>query len=190
MKDEELLRELVMGCDSAVDALILRYHQPLFGYVYRMTMNEQTAADIVQETFVTLYRQSRRGQVPETLKPWIYKIATNLCRDFWKKASTRHEILWKRDRDLDEMRAINFMDHQVERQWMLDALNDLSIDHRTVIYLRFYQDLTYEQISETLEIPVNTVKSRLYRALKQLELRLEDDDADRSKHPRPANRGG
>lgn len=175
MKDEDLLRELVIGCESALESLIHRYHQPLYGYVYRMTMNEQTTADIVQEAFMNLYRQVQHGRVPEQLKPWIYKIATNLCKDYWKKASTRHEIPWAQDSELFEMRTIHIMDHQIERQWMLESLNQLHQDHRIIIYLRFYQDLSYEQISETLEIPLNTVKSRLFRGLKQLEAVIDAD---------------
>lgn len=175
MKDEDLLRELVIGCESALESLIHRYHQPLYGYVYRMTMNEQTTADIVQEAFTSLYRQAQHGRVPVQLKPWMYKIATNLCKDHWKKASTRHEIPWAQDSELFEMRTIHIMDHQIERQWMLESLNQLHLDHRIIIYLRFYQDLSYEQISETLEIPLNTVKSRLFRGLKQLEAVIDAD---------------
>lgn len=175
MKDEDLLRELVIGCESAMEVLIHRYHQPLYGYVYRMTMNEQTSADIAQETFMNLYRQAQNGRIPEQLKPWIYKIATNLCKDYWKKASTRREIPWAQDSELYQMRTIHIMDHQVERQWMLESLSQLHQDQRVIIYLRFYQDLSYEQIAETLEVPLNTVKSRLYRGLKQLEAILDED---------------
>ncbi|WP_422656701.1 RNA polymerase sigma factor [Paenibacillus sp. EC2-1] len=193
MKDEDLLRELVIGCESALESLIHRYHQPLYGYVYRMTMNEQTTADIVQDTFMNLYRHAQYGRVPEQLKPWIYKIATNLCKDYWKKASTRHEIPWARDSELFEMQTIHIMDHQIERQWMLESLNQLHLDHRIIIYLRFYQDLSYEQISETLEIPLNTVKSRLFRGLKQLEAVIDSDQYIEERNTRKSSlqrRGG
>lgn len=178
MNDEELLHQLAHGSGSAIDTLIFKYHKLLYGYVFRMTMNEHTAADIVQETFVILYRQALKQRCPETLKPWLYKIATNLCRDYWKKASTRREVSWDWERNFRPAETIHsevvhFADQYADREWMMEAINRLHIDHRAVIFLRFYQDLTYEQIADALDVPVNTVKSRLYRALKQLEISLQ-----------------
>lgn len=195
MNDEELLHQLAHGSGSAIDTLIYKYHKLLYGYVFRMTTNEHTTADIVQETFVILYRQALKQQCPETLKPWLYKIATNLCRDYWKKASTRREVPWDWEHnswptDAMHPETIHFADQYADREWMMASINRLHMDHRAVIFLRFYQDLTYEQMAEALEVPVNTVKSRLYRALKQLEINLETEvaqfetvlDSDR-KHP-------
>lgn len=172
VEDEDLMRELASGSGSAMDVLVHRYHQPLHGYLYRMTMNEGIAADLVQESFLAIYREARRGNVPEKLKPWLYRIATNLCKDYWKKSSTRREIALEPDiveQAGESAATVNMLELQVERQWMLDALNRLQEDYRSVLFLRFYQDLTYEQIAETLGLPLNTVKSRMFRGLKQLE---------------------
>lgn len=178
-EDEQLMRDLARGCDSAMDVLVHRYHQPLLGYLYRMTMNEAVAADLVQESFLVIYREANRGNLPERLKPWLYRIATNLCKDYWKKSSTRREITvgtGSVGQAEEAAAAVNIMELQVERQWMLNALRRLPEDYRAVLFLRFYQDFTYEAIAETVGVPLNTVKSRMYRGLKQLEAILGNDE--------------
>jgi RNA polymerase sigma factor (sigma-70 family) len=112
--DEHYMQQLAAGNQSAMDALILRYHRALYGYVYRMTMNEHITQDIVQETFISLYRQAEKGNVPDQLKPWIYKIATNLCKDYWRKASTRKEIAV--DQPVNESVPPQFVNYLTGRQ--------------------------------------------------------------------------
>ena len=91
MQDEDYMRQLSFGNDSALDTLVFRYHKPLYGYVYRLLQDEKLAEDIVQETFIKIYQQGKKGFVPDHFKPWMYKIATNSCKDYWKKASTQRE---------------------------------------------------------------------------------------------------
>jgi RNA polymerase sigma factor (sigma-70 family) len=179
--DEDYMRQLAQGVDAGMDAILLRHHKPMFGYLYRMTLDERVAEDLVQETFVTVYQQGLRGFVPDQFKPWMYKIATNLCKDYWKKASTRNET--PSDSPAQEMHSEvpNVADRQVERQWMIDALNQLPLSYRTALYLRFYQDLTYAEIAAVLDLPVNTVKTHVSRGLQQMEniLQKEEEDAPR-----------
>nr|WP_249316986.1 RNA polymerase sigma factor [Bacillus sp. FJAT-50079] len=169
------MRQLSYGNDAAFDPLVFRYHKPLFGYIYRLLLDEKLAEDLVQETFITIYEQGKKGFVPDQFKPWMYKIATNRCKDYWRKAST------KREQITDEMietgaQIFHLIDHQLERQWMVDSLKQLSLDYRAVLYLRFYQDLQYKEIALTLDIPIGTVKTRIARGLKQLEKILAEDE--------------
>ncbi len=167
MLDEQYMSELASGNDSAFDSLVFRYHKPLFGYLYRLLHDEKQAEDLVQETFLKIYQEGKRGFIPEQFKPWMYKIATNCCKDYWKKASTKREFA-KGDLYDNPSQVYHIIDHQIERKWMIDSLNQLSLDYRTVLYLRFYQDLKYKEIAMTLEIPLNTVKTRISRGLNQL----------------------
>src|SRR5690606_27407402 len=98
----------------------------------------------------------------------MYKIATNLCKDHWRKPASRREFITDKDM-MKKDRVSHIIDHQLERQWMVESLNQLSLDYRTVLYLRFYQDLQYSEIALALDIPINTVKTRIARGLKQLE---------------------
>lgn len=174
MEDEEYMKQLSYGNDSAFDPLVFRYHKSLYGYVYRLTLDEKLAEDIVQETFIKIYNEGKKGHVPDMFKPWIYKIATNLCKDYWKKGSTQKEKLT--DVIIDKNVPIqNIINLQMERKWMLEALSKLKIEYRTVLYLRFYQDLKYSEIALALDLSINTVKSRITRGLKHLEVILKLD---------------
>ncbi|WP_062108444.1 RNA polymerase sigma factor [Bacillus niameyensis] len=173
MQDEEYMRQLSLGIDSAFESLVFRYHKPLFGYVFRLLQDEKLAEDIVQESFLKIYQQGKKGFVPEQFKPWIYKIATNACKDYWRKASTQRE----RISEINENSQVHhIIDRQIERQWMVESLNQLSLDYRTVLYLRFYQDLQYAEIAIALDLPINTVKTRISRGLKQLESIIKEDE--------------
>lgn len=175
MQDEEYMRQLSFGNDSAFDTLVFRYHKPLYGYVYRLLKDEKLAEDIVQDTFMKIYQQGQKGFIPDSFKPWMYKIATNRCKDYWKKASTQKEYFT--DEYIERQGKVHhIIDRQLERQWMIDALDQLSPDYRSVLYLRFYQELKYAEIALALEVPLNTVKTWVSRGLKQLEgILLEDE---------------
>lgn len=81
------------------------------------------------------------------------------------------------DKDMEGTGQIHhIIDHQIERQWMVESLNQLSVDYRTVLYLRFYQDLKYSEIALALDISINTVKTRIARGLKQLKTILRADE--------------
>lgn len=175
MPDEDYMRQLTLGTDSAFDILVFRYHKPLFGYVYRLLHDEKLAEDIVQETFLKIYQQGKKGFVPDQFKPWMYKIATNACKDYWRKPMSRLEYIT--DKDMEGTGQIHhIIDHQIERQWMVESLNQLSVDYRTVLYLRFYQDLKYSEIALALDISINTVKTRIARGLKHLKTILRADE--------------
>ncbi|QUW20785.1 RNA polymerase sigma factor [Sporosarcina sp. Marseille-Q4063] len=175
MQDEDYMRQLSFGNDSALDTLVFRYHKPLYGYVYRLLKDEKLAEDIVQDTFMKIYQQGQKGYTPDSFKPWMYKIATNCCRDYWRKASTKREH--STDRIVEVHGKLHhIIDRQLERQWMIDSLEQLSPDYRMVLYLRFYQDLQYAEIASALEIPLGTVKTWISRGLKQLEQILLEDE--------------
>lgn len=178
MQDEDVMSQLSFGNDSALDIIVFRNHKPLYGYVYRLLQDEKLAEDIVQETFLKIYQQGKKGYTPDQFKPWMYKIATNCCKDYWKKASTQREYFT--DEVIKEkMQTHHIINRQLERKWMVDSLNLLSLDYRAVLYLRFYQDMTYAEIALTLDISINTVKTRIARGLKKLEGVLKEDDRKR-----------
>lgn len=175
MHDEEYMRQLSLGINTSFDALVFRHHKPLFGYVYRLLNDRKLAEDIVQETFLKIYQQGQKGFVPDQFKPWMYKIATNTCKDYWRKPIARLEYVT--DQDIESKGQVHhIIDHQLERQWMVESLNQLSLDYRTVLYLRFYQDLKYSEIALALDLSINTVKTRIARGLKQLETVLVADE--------------
>lgn len=183
MEDEQYMRELAEGRYSALDALMYRHHRGLSGFVYRTVGNERVAEDIVQDAFVSVLRQANRGFVPDRFKPWLYKIAVNLCKDYWKKASVRLESQIMDDFEYEAVSpdgAANLFERQIERQWIVESLNRLPLPYRVVLYLRFYQDMTLAEIAESADLPVGTVKTQLFRGLRKLEQMWKaDNDTER-----------
>jgi RNA polymerase sigma-70 factor, ECF subfamily len=178
LPDETLARSLQRGDSRALAALVERHHSFLLGYLYRMTSGDHPLAeDLVQETFLRVLRNIRQYHYPERFKPWLYAIATNLARDHYKRADTRHtdsintDTLHLPDSDQPEP---TFLAHDDAKQVIaaLAALPDLQ---RETVILRYYQDLSLAEIAESLNIPVGTVKSRLSTGLQKLREHFEEN---------------
>ncbi|MCA0986711.1 RNA polymerase sigma factor [Guptibacillus algicola] len=172
MTDEELVIGMSKGNQAAFEALIHRYHAPLLGYLERMLRDRKKAEDVVQDTFLKLLTQLKARKIPEKIKPWLYQVATNQCRDYWKSSSYKSEkqVIDKLpDQQSGDPSVVELFERQESRKEFLEELDELSTSQREIVFLRFYQDLKYQEIAETLEMPLGTVKSNLYHALKKLK---------------------
>jgi len=177
LTDEQLLDQLREVNPAALEALIYRYHGPIYAYISRMVRSPHLAEDLTQECFARVCLAVREGRLPDRLRPWLYRIASNLCKDVWKKASFRNEIpvddrVMEARPDRDTVSSI--LGRQWEREQIVAALSALSDDSRQIVVLRYYQDLKLQEIAEATDIPLNTVKSKLYQALRKMARRLEE----------------
>ena len=165
--DEQLMAAVMAGDQVALAALVTRHHAPLLGYLYRLVGGDrQLSEDLVQETLLHVLRQ-RTYQADRPFKPWLYTIATNLARDYFKSAAVRKS---RREGDSEEalLHLYDSAPSPEERVLAAEqgsevraALAQLSEDYRIVVVLRFYQGFSLQEIAETLHIPLGTVKSRL-----------------------------
>jgi RNA polymerase sigma-70 factor (ECF subfamily) len=165
--DEQLMAAVMEGDQVALAALVTRHHAPLLGYLYRLVGGDrQLAEDLLQETLLHMLQQ-RTYQAGRPFKPWLYMIATNLARDYFKSATVRQR--W-REGDAEEA-LLHLYDSEPspeERALAAEqggevraALTQLGEDYRVVVVLRFYQGFSLQEIAEALHIPLGTVKSRL-----------------------------
>ncbi len=180
LTDEQLLAEIREGRSAALEALIHRYHAPVRAYLSRMLQQSSLADDLTQETFTRVIVAAQAGRLPERARPWIYQIATNLCKDLWKKSSYRNEQSTDQEalsRHQDRETITSILERQWEREAVVSAVQSLSEDHRHIVILRFYHELKLEEIAEIVGIPLSTLKSRLYQSLKKLAdiLRTEEE---------------
>jgi RNA polymerase sigma factor (sigma-70 family) len=187
LTDEQLLLQLKNVNPAALEALIYRYHAPIYAYLSRLVRSPHLAEDLTQECFARVCMAVRDGRLPTDLRPWVYKIATNLCKDLWRKASYRNEIPTEEQHissqpDRDTVSSI--LSRQWEREEVVQALSRLSDDSRQIVVLRYYQDLKLQEISDITEIPLSTVKSKLYQALRKLAGWL--DEKGETRHGRKA----
>ncbi len=165
--DEQLMAAVMAGDQVALAALVTRHHTPLLGYLYRLVGGDrQLSEDLVQEALLHVLRQ-RTYQADRPFKPWLYMIATNLARDYFKSAAVRQ--CWRRgDEEEALLQVYDSAPGPEERALAAEqgsevraALAQLREEYRVVVVLRFYQGFSLQEIAETLHIPLGTVKSRL-----------------------------
>lgn len=175
MEDDRTLYEQVkMGDQEALCLLIARYHRPLFDFLYRLMDDRSSADDLTQQAFIRLLTFS--GDVPDNLRAWLFTVARNLAYDYFRSAHKRHEnsldftdgadLMLSESADTPEQTRI-FAD---EQQTIARLLQSLPPEQREVVILRFYHDLSLQAIAEVVSVPLGTVKSRLFHALKKLKL--------------------
>jgi RNA polymerase sigma factor (sigma-70 family) len=156
--DEGLYMRMRRGDKQACAELVNRYHSAIYKFLVRQLGESTTADDLAQETFVRLI--THRGTPPRQVRAWLYTVARNLAADYWRTAHRESDFL---PEDVStESTDGSGIDVKA-------ALSALSPEHREVVLLRFYHDLHLDEIATIVGVPLGTVKSRLYYALKQLK---------------------
>ncbi len=180
LPDELLAQGVQQGRQPHLAILVERYHAPLLRYLLRMSHeNRQLAEDLVQETFLRLLASINQYKYPRPFRPWLYTIAHNLLRDHFKRADTQRTGTLPDD-ELDQWQSklpepdTAVVTQETEQQ-IITALQQLPSQQKETILLRYVEDLSLQEISEILNIPVGTVKSRLSLGLKQLRAIMQGE---------------
>jgi RNA polymerase sigma-70 factor (ECF subfamily) len=166
LSDEQLMLEFQSGKSWAFDELFQRYRNPVFGFFRRRLANIHRAEDMAQETFIVVLRGAERYEERAKFRTYLYAIALKLL---WTE---RRKELREPEGSVDPADLPTGSD-TLTGTWIRDAVGRLDADHREVLMLREYEQLSYEEIAELLQIPVNTVRSRLFRARGELKALLE-----------------
>lgn len=183
-----LIRRCQQGDDLAVEVLVQRYQNYVYRLCYLVMRNEQDAEDMTQETFIRACRALPRFEIREgvSFEAWLYRIAVNCCRSRMRR-KWYQAVPWQRlgfgerlaARAEERPERVVMRDEQ--RSQVLSAIDKLGDKHRLVIILRYYADLSNEEIAAVLNIPSGTVRSRLHTARQRLrdllaETGLVDDE--------------
>jgi RNA polymerase sigma-70 factor (ECF subfamily) len=176
MDDSALAAAFLAGERRAFDELVERYQTRLLNFVYRSTGDRERAEDLVQETFIRVYRHLHRFDQTKKFSTWVYTIASNLAKNELRNRSRNPLVLFqtiKRNWDADQ-RPLEWEDNTYRpddlfrkrhlRQMVEAAVAELPEHHRTVFMLREMEGKTYEEIAEITGVNLGTVKSRLNRA--------------------------
>ncbi len=173
------------GEREAFAELVNMYKGKLFHLAYRMLSNRQEAEDVVQDTFLRMYANLERYDPTHKFSTWIYRIATNLCIDRLrrKKAAYSLDADMSEGEGLDGYSVLQSKDVSPEQEVILSerqlvvrrAMDALPVKYKSAMALKYYQDLSLQEISDILHIPVSTVKTRIHRGRDYLRRRLEKD---------------
>ncbi|MCK4418089.1 MAG: sigma-70 family RNA polymerase sigma factor [Candidatus Latescibacteria bacterium] len=179
--DTELFLEFTKGDTAAFNKIVNRYQGRLLNFVYRFTGDRETAQDIVQETFLRVYRKREQYCSTANLSTWIFTIAGNLA-----KSELRHRKRWHlvsigkegrqdvAEKIADQSLGPNQIAEKkaIERN-IQEAIESLPPKYREAVILRDIEAMPYEQIAQIVGCPVGTAKSRVNRGRLQLQKKLE-----------------
>jgi len=178
--DEDLVAAFQSGDIAAFDQLVHRWDRRVQGVVYRLVGNYDEARDLSQEAFLKAYRALGTFKKEARFSSWLYQIAINAARDRLRRRRRRMDLSLD---DLEEAAAPALRDVRpsvLERLESDDlaravaaAMAALPEEQREVVILKEYEGFTFPEIAEALDVPLSTVKTRLYRGLAQLRVRLE-----------------
>ena len=169
--DEQLMLEFQGGSSQSFEELFHRYKNAIYAFFRRRLSNDARAEELTQETFIVILRGIERYEPHAKFRTYIYAIAT---KQLWTERRSELRAGRFAADPADTPRA----DDPATALWIRDALKQLDADHREVLMLREYEQLSYEEIAEVLVLPLNTVRSRLSRARSELKELLESQSAN------------
>jgi RNA polymerase sigma-70 factor (ECF subfamily) len=174
-QSDEWLAAQSMVEPQAFNELVLRYQNRVYGVAYRMLGDSGDAHDLAQETFVRAFRRLETFDCSRRFAPWLFRIAVNLCLDH---RSRQMHVVPLGDLELVEKGASPEASaiREEKRTLIQKAILDLPLKYRAVIVLRHIEELTYEEIAAALDLPVNTVRTHLFRARAALRKALTDNE--------------
>jgi RNA polymerase sigma-70 factor, ECF subfamily len=181
LTDEQLVETAIKENPDAFGEIVKRWERKIFALCYGMLSREEDARDATQETFISAYRNLSNFRGEAKVSSWLHRIAVNQCLTKQRRSKIRHESYLEDENEGNEIRfatpahlSPSRTTEQNERLKLVrQAVGSLPEELREVIVMKEFNEMTFQEISETLEIPLSTVKSRVYTALKQLRLKLE-----------------
>ena len=179
--DEIIVERALTGDAEAFGEIVRRWERRIFALTYGILGREEDARDATQETFLAAFRNLRGFRGEARVSSWLHRIAVNQCISRQRRSKVRSESALDDEEDKHAGSFATPLHHSpafvVEgRQETLAvrrAINSLPMELRQVVVMKEFEELTFREIADVLDLPLSTVKSRLYTALKQLQLRLQ-----------------
>jgi len=184
--DYKIVQQVLKGKKEAFAELVEKYKKQVFNVAYRMTNDPEVAMDISQEAFVKIYKNLAQYNPQYKFSSWLLKSVNNLCVDYFRTRNDTTASLdvimeagaeglltrgssvpssaeeYEKTETRTELRAI-----------LKEAISHLPLDYKSVVVLRHLQNLSYKEISQILNLPMGTIKARIFRARKMLKTYLE-----------------
>ncbi len=185
LADEIIIKKINQGDENLFEVLVDRYSEKLLHYVYRMIRSMDDAEDVLQDALIRIYTNLDKFDTSRSFKSWAYKITTNICIDYTRKkkkvvsldknytsnensSSTLLETIADTEKDPEK----KILDEELLEE-LQKAVNDLPKKHKEAFILFHFDEFSYKDISETLSIPIGTVKSRLFTAYQHVYFQVK-----------------
>ena len=186
MADEALALLYVGGDNRAFDELLTRNQQKLYSYILFVVRDPELANDVFQETFVKVITRLQEGRYTDSGKFsfWLSKIAHNVIMDTFRQQKSEHIVEAPEDNDLNKLRTHDLMEKNRENEFvntqiMKDVrhlMDTLPAPQREVVYMRYYQDMSFKEIAEATGVSINTSLGRMRYALINMRRLAKEHD--------------
>ena len=186
MADEALALLYVGGDNRAFDELLARNQQKLYSYILFVVRDPELANDVFQETFVKVITRLQEGKYTDSGKFsfWLSRIAHNVIMDTFRQQKSEHIVEASEDNDLNKLRRQDLMEMNRENEFvnaqiMQDVrhlMDTLPAPQREVVYMRYYQDLSFKEIAEATGVSINTSLVRMRYALINMRRLAKEHD--------------
>lgn len=181
--DFQLIRSFQAGSEKAFEELVRRYQRQVANIIYLTLGDRSEVEDLTQEAFIRVYRSLERFEFDSSFYSWLYRIVVNLCIDELRRRKIKRtfsldfftENRLEREQGTTTTKdGVDELLGKEKRETILRALDRISPEHRTVLVLREYNDLSYGEIAKILRITPQAVKSRIFRARAELRELLKE----------------
>lgn len=183
--DELLVERAVAGDTEAFGEIVRRWERRIYALAYGILGREDEARDAAQETFVAAFRNLPNFRGEAKVSSWLHRIAVNQCVTRQRRAKVRGEVSFEAEQEGHGAQFVSTggspasaTEAGQRAEAVRRAVAALPHELREVVVLKEFEDLTFQEIADALDVPLSTVKSRLYTALKQLRMRLEKFGAE------------
>ena len=175
INDKELISRYLKGNEKSLEILIARYLKPIYGFVYKNIGDVSATEDVTQEVFVKIWKNLKKFDQKKKFKPWLFQIAKNASIDYLRKRET---IPFSRFEDEEGKNVLteNLADDSPDllkilndKNSMTMVLESLSPKDKKIINLRHKKGLSFQEIADTTQEPINTIKSRYRRIIVNLK---------------------
>jgi RNA polymerase sigma-70 factor (ECF subfamily) len=170
--DIELIDRYLRGEVEAFNELMDAHDDRVFAICLRMLRDRDAALDATQDTFLTVFRKVDRYKATAAFSTWLYRVTVNTCYDYLRKEKRKQADRLPETHDIADPASLDEFEAVDVRPQIEEALADLSPEFKAAVVLVDLQGMSIEQASDTLAVPTGTIKSRLFRARRQLSQSL------------------
>ena len=179
--DEIIVERALSGDAEAFGEIVRRWERRIFALAFGMLGREDDARDATQETFLAAFRNLRGFRGEAKVSSWLHRIAVNQCITRQRRAKVRSESALDDEEEKNaksfaaplRLSPVRITESTQVTVAVRRAVNSLPIELRQIVVMKEFEELTFKEIADLLDLPLSTVKSRLYTALRQLQMKLQ-----------------
>lgn len=181
LTDEQIVKIAVDDDPNAFGEIVNRWDRKIFALCYGILRREDEAKDATQDAFIAAYKNLSRFRGESKVSSWLHRIAVNQCLTRKRREKTRSESFFDDSESAEEkvftapsnLSPSKLTEKQERLIAVRQAVQALPPELKQIVIMKEFEEMTFQQISDAMEMPLSTVKSRLYTALKQLRMKLE-----------------